>query len=680
MTRTFILLAIGIFSLTIGYTQQQTLDSGMHFIRNAEEREWATFPAIVEKRNLVIRFEGAANAMGQTLSLRQYDVKQNWRIRLNDHDLGSLVTDEKDMITYYQIPPQVLRNGENVLEIKCKDVVSDDIKVGQVFLDTRPLQDVLSEAVVDIEIADGATGALIPSHITIVNEQGVLQTVTSPATEHLAMRPGHVYTASGKATLLLPAGIYTLYANRGFEYSVDSIRLNLARGDHHDKKFLIRREVDTEGWISCDTHIHTFTHSGHGDANDRERVITIAGEGLELPIITDHNIHVDLKPETNTNNVHRYFTPVTGNEVTTSAGHFNVFPVAKNETVINHNGSDWKTLDQNIRQAPGLKAIILNHGRDVHKGFRPFDSTRYLAPAGMRIDREEVFANAMEVINSGSQQTDIMRLFNDWFGMLNRGYFLTPVGSSDSHDVSRFIVGQGRTYIKCEDKDAGNIQVDEAVESFLEGKVMVSLGLLTSITVNDVYGPGDLVRAAGKVNVSVKVMGPAWTTAERVSLYANGKKIREVMIEKGDVAGLKWTGTWELELQKQDVFLVAIAEGPAGKMPWWPIAKPYQPASPVWRPHVMGATSAILIDADKNGERTSAYAYGKIILEKSNGNSEKVMKMLRRYDEAVAAQVAALLWERGTDLKSAAVTKALSKSSPAVKSGFESVIKELYMD
>jgi hypothetical protein len=102
-----------------------------------------------------------------------------------------------------------------------------------------------------------------------------------------------------------------------------------------------------------------------------------------------------------------------------------------------------------------------------------------------------------------------------------------------------------------------------------------------------------------------------------VSLYANGKKIREAIIDHGDVAGLKREGKWELDFQNQDVFLVAIADGPAGNMPWWPIAKPYQPTSPVWHPRLLGATGKVWIDADKNGMRTSAYAYGKMMVDSS---------------------------------------------------------------
>ena len=188
-------------------------------------------------------------------------------------------------------------------------------------------------------------------------------------------------------------------------------------------------------------------------------------------------------------------------------------------------------------------------------------------------------ANAMEVMNSGSQQTHIMNLFHDWFGMINRGYHLTPVGSSDSHDVSRYIVGQGRTYIKGNDRDPGNINVDSAIRNFKKGNVMVSSGLLSKIKVNDQYGPGDMATGSEKIVVTVEVWGPAWAKSDHVSLYANGIKIKEEKIKDDGKPGLKWKKTWEIDSPEHDVFLVALAEGPGSGMPFWPIAKPYQPAS-----------------------------------------------------------------------------------------------------
>ena len=110
---------------------------------------------------------------------------------------------------------------------------------------------------------------------------------------------------------------------------------------------------------------------------------------------------------------------------------------------------------------------------------------------------------------------------------------ITPVGCSDSHDVARHFIGQGRTYIACDDSDPGNINVDEAVENFLAGRVSVSYGLLTELTVND-GRPGDVVSAAREYVVRVRVLAPEWIDADRVQLFANGQLIREAKLSGQD--------------------------------------------------------------------------------------------------------------------------------------------------
>src|SRR5262249_30140731 len=160
----------------------------------------------------------------------------------------------------------------------------------------------------------------------------------------------------------------------------------------------------------------------------------IAGEGLELPIATEHNRQVDYHAAALKAGVRGHFTPVVGNEVTTSVGHFNVFPLKADGPVLDFQRKDWKWLAGEFAVVPGRHVIVLNHPRELHAGFRPFGPVRHLALTGESLDGWELPANAMEVVNSGAQQTDMMRLFHDWFGMLNRGVILTPVSSSDSHD------------------------------------------------------------------------------------------------------------------------------------------------------------------------------------------------------------------------------------------------------
>src|SRR5439155_8380493 len=300
-----------------------------------------------------------------------------------------------------------------------------------------------------------------------------LISLATPSSDTLAVRPGVIYTATGDAKISLPAGQYTIYAGRGFEYSLDSTTVDLKPGDTAEHQFKISRVVQTSGYVSCDTDIHTFTYSRHGDATLEERMLTLAGENIELAIATDHNLQIDYTETAKKLGVDKYFTSVIGNEVTTAAqGHFNVFPIPANSKLLNFRAANWDVLATNISEiASPNPVIIINHARDLHGGFRPDDPSRFIAIAGQRTDGRKLPANAMEVINSGAIMSDYMRLYRDWFGLLNRGQKLTPVGASDSHDVSRYIVGQARTYIKCDDSDPAHINIDEARANFLAGKV-----------------------------------------------------------------------------------------------------------------------------------------------------------------------------------------------------------------
>lgn len=655
-----VLLGIGILCTARPLAAKEVvLDAQLHHLRIGPQREWSEFPEQAEGPSLTLRFNAEANAGEQTLRLRQQDVKQTWKVLLNGKELAKLASDENDQVIYLAVPAGTLKSGENTLVIEQVGKVADDIRVGEIVLDDRPVEKVLNEATVEVTVTDG-TGAL-PCRITILNDKGALATVGAKSGDSLAVRPGVVYTGTGKAKFGVPAGMYTIYAGRGFAYGIDSVKVTVKPGETVRKELTIRREVATPGWVSCDTHVHTLTHSGHGDSSIDERMITLAGEEIVLPIATDHNKHIDYEEIAAKCGVRRSFTPVVGNEVTTAIGHFCVFPVAANTPVPDFKLKEWPAIFDGIAKA-GAKAVILNHARDLHSGYRPFGPKAHNRATGENLDGWVLRANAVEIINSGAVQTDPLELTRDWLTMLNRGVHLTPVGSSDSHDVSRYIVGQGRTYIRSKDGDPGKIDVNEAVASFLAGRVMVSYGLLAEITVNDKFGPGDFVPRADEVKVRVRVLGPSWTTAERVELYANGRKIKEAAIAEGSKAGVKWSGEWVLPKFGHDLHLVAIATGPGVRELYWPMAKPYQPTSPVVSLRALGVSGAVWIDGDSDGKRTSARAYAERLVKEKGAVPEKLLPALAAYDEAVAVHAAALLHKDGVKIEGAEVL-ALAKNA-----------------
>ncbi|MDB5323340.1 MAG: hypothetical protein JWN40_4971 [Phycisphaerales bacterium] len=670
-----VLTAILILCLLGTFASAQILDPTLHHLRHGEQREWDDFPAKPESDHLQLTFNATANPAERTLSLRHRDLRHVWKLSLNGQELATLPQDENPMRSLIAVSPGALRNGANALQITCAATTpeADDIMIGDIALLDPPRTELLTQAAIDITVTDADTAKPLPCRLTITDDQGDLVPLGIESDAARAVRTGVVYTATGRATLRLPAGQYTLYASRGFEWGIDSTKLDLKTGPNEVKRLALRREVDTPGYVAADTHVHTFTYSRHGDATLAERMITLAGEGVELPIATDHNLPIDYEEAAQAAGVRQYFTPVIGNEVTTpKLGHFNVFPIDKTAKLIDFRAATWAKLFANIDAlAPGA-VVILNHARDTHGGFRPFDPSRHIALTGEDLDGQLLRANAMEVINSGATLNDPLLLYRDWMACLNRGLSLTPIGASDSHDVTRFIVGQGRTYVRADDKDPGHIDVKQAIESIKQGRVLVSYGLLADIKVNGQFGIGDLVPTNGDVEIEVKVLGPSWTRARHIALFANGIQIRQADIDPADAArpGLKSAVTWRLPKPAHDVYLTAVATGPGVIAPYSPAAKPYQRTSPHWEPYVFACTAAVYLDCDNSKSFQSAFDYASQIVTAANDNVPVTLQSLAGYDAAVVAQAAGILRTRHKLPTPESVEEAALAASDSTRAAF----------
>jgi hypothetical protein len=620
-----------------------TVEAKRLHLGRAGQFEWELFKdRVVDAERFERRFEAKANAEEHTLRVWQRDVKQTWPVMLNGRRLGSLVTAETALESLLTIPAGALRDGENVLTMEPPTNL-DDIEVGPVFIAARAMKDVMSGAQIDVTVTDDKKNEGLPCRLTLTRTDGTLQPLCAEPAGDVAVRIGVVYTRNGQAVLSLPPGEYVLHAGRGMEWSVEKTAISLSAGDVKPVALKLRREVPTEGWIALDSHIHTLTHSGHGDAKIEERMLTIAGEGIELAVATDHNHHTDYAPSAASMGVAERFTSVIGNEVTTKHGHFNAFPIQAGAPVVNHQQEDWAKLLPEIRAMPGVKVITLNHPRDLHSGFAPLGGVQFNPKTGKHRHADALDIDAMEVITSGAMQSDIHLLYRDWFALLNRGHRIAAIASSDTHDVNRFILGQGRTYVAAKDADPAKLDLDEVWRSYKEGRLLVSLGLLAQVKVNGKFGVGDLATGIGEsLEVEATVFGPAWAQADRVELYANGIMIREQKIEDDHRAGEKTRVMWKIGKPAHDVHLVVIATGPGVTEPFWEIPRPYQPTSKAFVSRVIGSTNPVWVDADGDGRFESAFGIAQRLIKESDGDEAKLREALKCCDEAVVVQVESL--------------------------------------
>lgn len=659
--------------------QRQMLHRELVHLRSGEHREWSDFPADAHGSEFAMTFQSRANETPQTLGLRRIDVKEGWQIELNGKRVGKLESDENDMEEAWELAPGTLLDGDNELRIAPNTDKTDDVYIGTIWLDSRPKSEIYQQAKLSLS-ATGENDAALPCRFTILNDSGSLALLGASSNEQLAVRTGVVYSSTGEAEVGVMPGTYTVYCGRGFEYSVSKVVVEIEAGAAEQCNFRLLREVDTKGLVACDTHIHTFEVSRHGDASLDERMVTLAGEGVELAIATDHNAHVDYGPYLQRLNVGQYVTAVIGNEVTTSNGHFNVFPVSKGAPLPDHQADNWDKLFASIFNTPDVKVAILNHPRDVHSGFTPFARENMIAATGKRLDDRTLQANGVELINSAALQSDPMVVFRDWLTLVNRGHLITACGTSDSHEVSRKIVGQGRTYLYAEDSAPGAIDVDEAVESLVAGRALVSMGLLTELVVNETAKSGELVTPEGDwISIEAIVQGPAWTKADTINLFLNGAPFftDEVAVADRELAGRKVHAAWEMKKPSHDIYFVAVATGKSEVGLFWPIAKPYQPTSDTWNPYVWGSSGIVRIDADGDGKWTSPMQYAEQAVKSSDGDFAKLIKILSEHDHATAIFAAELWSDSGKSILTDEAQATLATAPASVQHGFRVYVESL---
>jgi hypothetical protein len=652
----------------------RTLWDDSSYLRQGNAPLWVEFQRRTPSgKQLDLTFDAHPNSEENTLFIRQDLVRERWTIMLNGTKVGELQKDETPLIQGYAVPPGLLKEGRNTLSIT-PPRESDDILVGPIRLDSRPLAQAMGECALQVTILDPLTSAALPCRLTVTERDGTLAPILAPKDPRIAVRPGVVYTAEGQVKFSLPAGRYTVTATRGFEYGMDRHTVTLKPGGGAQFVLRLRREVMTPGLAACDTHVHTLTLSGHGDCTLDERMVTLAGEGIELPVCTEHNSHQSYQEAAVRVGVRDRFTPIAGNEVTTDVGHFNIFPIEGGEPAP-WKSKDWTEILRGIRATPGVRVVILNHPRGKHSNFIPFHPANFNSASGRLLYPGELSVDAMELVNSGALRSDYMQVYRDWFALLNSGRRIVGVGASDSHYVNYAIVGQGRTYIACDDRDPSKIDVHQVCDSLLKGRALVSLGLLTQLRVNERFGPGDLVTGAKEdLRIEITVSGPTWCSVDHVELFANGILIKEQRIPVSGGAGEKVRIDWRLPRPPQDCYLVAIATGPGVKDPAWPIARPYQPSSPVFEPRLIGSTNPVWIDADGDGRFTSPREFAQSLITKHGKDAAGIVPALGPYDEAVACQAADLLLQSGVDLTSPGYAAKLQQAPEAVRRGFSALL------
>ncbi len=586
--------------------------------------EWPEAPAEPEGAKLELIFEGSAFEGEGVLLCQQRHVNGDWFLTINGQRIAVLDKREELGEHFYELPPGLIVDGPNRLELS-GNAPGDDITFGALRYYPFSFRELHDLQVVTVHISDDG-GMPLPARITILMAGGELVPVYYAQRASTAVREGVVYTSSGEARFELPPGNYTIHAARGTEWSAAHAELTVADVTQ-ELALSLRRELDTTGFVAADTHIHTLTHSGHGDSSVEERMVTLAGEGVELAIATDHNHNTDYSPTQQALGLGAYFTPVVGNEVTTPIGHLNGFPLDPDDELPPYDLHDIVRIVEGIR-ARGAKAVILNHPRWPDHGSGPHGKHELDHHTGDWTGNWACPFDAIELINSETKELEPMLLFRDWFALLNRGERVFAVGSSDSHTVSG-VVGQGRTYVRSATDDPSQIDIEAAAHDIANGHSSISMGIFIDARTAGRSVLGELLPLGP---IDVRIAAPSWVRPRQVTIYANGLQVHERELQPqrhGEPFDLTFELQASLAWPQHDFWMVAVVQGDGVGVAWWPQLNNY----------TLAATNPVFFDVDGDGVFSAPRTLALQLIEREGSDPATLTRLLTQVDSSVAVQL-----------------------------------------
>lgn len=664
LSSTFAFVALWM-SATCSAQSPRVLHEALHHLGDSKVEKWpGGVPDQPEGKELRFSFDARANAAEHCLVLRHYHVDNPWRILINGREVGRVEKHRALKDSYYALPAGALRSGKNDFAI-VPTKASDDIVIGRVRLHARSFRSVLDLHRCVVRVRD-PKGEALPARVFVTNAAGERAPLYYPNGKTDALRPGICYTSNGEAVFEVARGRYRIDVTRGLEWSHASGSLESKDGGD-EVSCELRHEVDTRGYVAADTHIHTFEFSRHGDASLQERLVTLAGEGVELAISTDHNLNIDYRPEQRRLGLTKYYTSVVGNEVSTPMGHFNSFPLKPKDKIPEHRLTNWVKLIDGIR-AKGARVVILNHPRWPSHVKGPYGRFRLNRLSGERSSGpKRLTFDAMELVNSTlkEKQGTARYVLRDWFALLNAGERVFAVGSSDSHTVGD-PVGQGRTYVPSKTDDPAKIDVAAACDAMREGRTSISMGIFCDARV-DGLGIGQTVRPSGEsLELAVRVATPSWIRAHTLEVWANGSKVAQQSLPECEGARDDWIKL-RLDTPAHDTWIVCSVLGDGV-------------AAPCWRTFVdftYAATNPIWIDADGQRGYESPRALAEALFKRSKREPGKLDAALASCDDALAVQVLAALRRSFAREERYARIKAFVEAMPSKRAVYARYIASL---
>jgi hypothetical protein len=139
----------------------------------------------------------------------------------------------------------------------------------------------------------------------------------------------------------LEPGDYNIVVSHGPEYDIYNERVTITAGATTTVNATVRQVVDTTGFVSIDTHVHSVPSSDSA-VTRRDRIVSMLAEGVDFFVTSDHDVVVDFSGDVSAMGAGLLVSTAPSAETTTfSYGHFNMWPQTVNPASIIGGALDW---------------------------------------------------------------------------------------------------------------------------------------------------------------------------------------------------------------------------------------------------------------------------------------------------------------------------------------------------
>jgi hypothetical protein len=386
--------------------------------------------------------------------------------------------------------------------------------------------------------------------------------------------------AGGILEIDLEPGTYWISVSRGGEYSLYTEEVTIAAGATTTVAAQIARVIDTAGFISSDYHVHLI-NSPDSRISHLNRLRSMAGEGVENIIATDHSVRTDLTADIAADGLDTFLHSTVGEEVTTfDTGHYNAYPQGQDLSRVQTMGStdwagpappgdDFPSKGHYILSPPEIDALVLtdpvNAGKEtvvqinhIDSHFSPLRIDTALEPPasglipGHMISGKPSAANplffrldptipnyfhlfdALELWNGmtiGHQNEFLDDRIGIWMNLLNQGQIITAISDTDTHTFHDLRTGGARSWTPSSSDAPASIDPAEIGLAVKAGKVSGGQGLYVQARL-DAASTGDsadlglgtptlVTTTDGSVDLTIDIQAPLWAPYDTIEVYVN---------------------------------------------------------------------------------------------------------------------------------------------------------------